>query len=290
MNKDYVFFGESGLTSTSANHIANIAKESYSYIEQELENINFINQYVNLIGENSMTQVAIGTNSIQDINDKLDRIAKMKALIAWLREAIKAKEHLTEEVSKMPCEYFGIELPEAPERPTYIDADDVIATWDIKKRNRYYYLEAHCATLGSYIHPKGNYNIAREEMHRKLNKPKLVSGSGRDTVIYTFQPSISVKDVEDKFMELQNLHRSCQAELNSMKHEIQTAIDDDKMQKDVQYQKEYSAYSTKRNEAMNKLQIYMNAKYEEVKKLKIVIPDSLKPIYEEVSALGKEQS
>jgi 2,3-bisphosphoglycerate-independent phosphoglycerate mutase len=68
-----------------------------------------------------------------------------------------------------------------------------------------------------------------------------------------------------------------------MKHEIQTAIDDDKMNKDVQYQKEYSAYSTKRNEAMNKLQIYVNAKYEDVKKLKIVIPDSLKPIYEEVS-------
>lgn len=290
MDKDYVFFGENGLTSTSANHIANVAKESYQFIEQEIENIGFINQYINLIGSSTIDQVAIGTKSLQDINDKLDRIAKMKALIAWLREAIKAKENLTQEVSSMTCADFGIELPEAPEKPTYIDANDVIASWDIKKRNRYYYLEAHCATLGSYIHPKGNYNIAREEMYRKLAKPKLVSGTGRDTVVYSFEPSIPVKDVEDKFMELQNLHRSCQAELNSMKHEIQTAIDDDKMNKNVQYQKDYSAYSIKKNEAMNKLQIYVNAKYEDVKRFKIVIPDSLKPIYEEVSALGKEQS
>ena len=36
------FFGTEGLTSTSANHIANIAKEYYQSLEAELEATNFV--------------------------------------------------------------------------------------------------------------------------------------------------------------------------------------------------------------------------------------------------------
>jgi hypothetical protein len=36
MEKDKIFFGEGGITSTSANHCANVAKEMYQYLQNEL--------------------------------------------------------------------------------------------------------------------------------------------------------------------------------------------------------------------------------------------------------------
>lgn len=47
-----VFFGENGLTSTSANHIANLAKEFISTNENYLNNISFVNCAIGLIGTN----------------------------------------------------------------------------------------------------------------------------------------------------------------------------------------------------------------------------------------------
>lgn len=44
-----VFFGESGLTSTSANHVANLAKEFISSNENYLNNISFINCKIGII-------------------------------------------------------------------------------------------------------------------------------------------------------------------------------------------------------------------------------------------------
>lgn len=72
MQKDLVFFkkeGEEGvaLTSTSANHIANLAKE---YIQGESSEV---------------------LDSLQSL---LEGVAQTKSLIAWLREGIKAKENL----------------------------------------------------------------------------------------------------------------------------------------------------------------------------------------------------
>ena len=37
MEKDLVFFGEQGLTSTSANHIANLAKEYVAGLEESID-------------------------------------------------------------------------------------------------------------------------------------------------------------------------------------------------------------------------------------------------------------
>ena len=47
---DKIFFGESGLTCTSANHIANLAKERIADLESWLASISFTNTTISLIG------------------------------------------------------------------------------------------------------------------------------------------------------------------------------------------------------------------------------------------------
>lgn len=298
MQKDLIFFGESGLTSSSANHVANLSKEAYQQIEKELSNIRFIDKKMSLIGQPEEQLISEGVRTVSDIDGKLDRVAKLKSLIAWLREAIKAKERLFEEVSHMTFEDCGFDIPEqpkAPEKDLYLQEDDVIGTWGIKQRNRYYYLETLCSQIGKFIHPDGWYTEARNKMYDAIHNPRTVSGNGRDTVVYHYVPSIDVQEVEDEFMSLQNKYRSYQAELNGMKHEVEVVLEDDKITKDSEYKKkwqayqsEYNKYSNKLVELSNQLTEIKNQKLAKLQKMKIIIPDTLKSIYEEVSKLGKK--
>ena len=298
MQKDLIFFGESGLTSSSANHVANLSKEAYQQIEKELSNIRFVDKKMSLIGQSEEQLISEGVKTVSDIDGKLDRVAKLKSLICWLREAIKAKERLLEEVNHITFEDCGFEIPEQPEAPNkeaYLQEDDVIGTWSIKQRNRYYYLETLCAQIGKFIHPDGWFTNARNNMFDAIHNPRTVSGNGRDTVVYHYVPSIDTQEVEDEYMSLQDRYRSYQAELNGMKHEIEVALENDKIAKDSEYkekwqtyQGEYNKYSHQLVELSNRLTEVKNQKLAELQKLKIIIPDSLKPIYEEVSKLGKK--
>lgn len=96
-----VFFGERGLTSTSANHVANLAKEFISSNENYLNSISFINCKVGLIGSDKDQTYSLGVQNLNDIEVILADIAKCKALIAWLREAIKAKNALISDINNL---------------------------------------------------------------------------------------------------------------------------------------------------------------------------------------------
>ena len=121
-----------------------------------------------------------------------------------------------------------------------------------------------------------------------IQKPNKVSGSGRDALLYSYTPSIQLDKVEDMYMKLQNEYRGYQAELNSMKHEVQTKVEQDKAEKDLKFKEIYEAYSLEMVKLNNQLRTIKNKKVKEIQDLKIIIPDSLKDIYEEVSKLGKK--
>ncbi len=55
INKSY--FSEDGITSTSANHLCNVAKEKYLLLEEKLNNINFVEESVKLIDSDNTTVV-----------------------------------------------------------------------------------------------------------------------------------------------------------------------------------------------------------------------------------------
>ena len=65
MDKNIVFFGEGGLTSTSANHVANLAKEYAQKQESWLNAVCFYNTQIGLIGTDVKNTVSIGISEEQ---------------------------------------------------------------------------------------------------------------------------------------------------------------------------------------------------------------------------------
>lgn len=288
MEKDLIFFGESGLTSTSANFIANVAKEMYNTTEKSLNELVFYTTTIKLLGNNQEDLICQGVSSVNDIQTKLNEVAQCKSLIAWLREAIKAKERLIEEAKNGDYEYFGISVPEKPEKEKSISADDIIASFNIKTRNRYYYLEAFCATIGEYIHPNGVYSKERDKLQKVLHQPNEVTTSGNNTIIYRRTPSLTIDEVENTFMELQQKYRSYQAELNAIKYEIEDKVTKDVASKNIEYMKRWTDYKHAMEEVEATLATKRNEAVAVASNLKIIIPDALKEIYEKVQNVGKK--
>jgi len=293
MKKDEIFFAENGITTTSASHIANLAKENYALIEKNLEKVKFYTTEISLLGFSNKQILSEGVDEkvLKTISDSLIAIAKLKSLIAWLREAIKAKDRLIKEASALSDDIIalslGIKLPERPESYGRLTEDDVIATWSIKQRNRYYYLDTLCSTIGKYIHPNGSFSDARESFIEKLSEKHSIQGGGRDTIIYSYIPTVTKEDVEDTFFKLQNDYREFQAELNSMKHQIEVALQEDDREKSQKETEEREIYLASIKSISSKISSYRKEKVREAQSLKIVIPDSLKGIYDTISKIGK---
>lgn len=119
MKADYIYFGENGLTNTSANHVANMAKESIKNVACELESVSFYGMTISLVSGGTPQQAKIGSTreQLDGILKSLETIGEANALIAWLREAIKARERLLAEVKEMTLEGYcrdilgGVEMP-----------------------------------------------------------------------------------------------------------------------------------------------------------------------------------
>ena len=286
-----VFFGENGLTSTSANHVANLAKEFISSSENYLNSISFVNCEVGLIGSDKNQTYSLGVRDLSNVESILADIAKCKALIAWLREAIKAKNSLISDINNLNifsyCQLKEIPYPERPQLPNYLTAEKYYDSLPIKERNEYYSLEAEAATLGQFIHPGGNLSKQRSLLSEKLMHPIKSEGEGRDTVLYKYSPSISLTEVDDTFFKLQSKHREIQARLNGMKHLCEVAMQQDHLQKGNAYKAADTDYSAKMHEIENECNIYKEEELAKVQNLKIVIPNSLESIYKKIQSLGK---
>ena len=293
--KNKIFFGEQGITSTSANHIANMAKEYVQHLQDEDTAIGFLDCKVSLMTSNESKVIAHGmkTDILKKIPENLQKITEANSLIAWLREAIKAKESEMDEVAGLDYyEYLKaehIDYPERPEKENYdfVEFDDILATLSAKERMEYYELETKCAVIGKFIHPGGSYAKARKELKYRVLHPISVQGEGQQAMIYEYFPSIQVNDMEDLFFNLQNEHRSAQASLNAIKFKIQQQVDETNQKEHNRLSADTAAYT----DTHKKLQIDFNAYKEkqraELSKLKIIIPNSLTGIFEILNKMGK---
>ena len=156
MKKDMIFFATDGkgLTSTSANHIANLAKEMISETDTVLEEMTLYSTTVSLIGGDKPNVLNRGANDsdVESTITLLRRVAEAKSLIAWLREAIKAKERLLQELTDETLEEYakeaGIKLNEQPKLKDILTEDEYFASRSVDERCRYYSVETLAATLG----------------------------------------------------------------------------------------------------------------------------------------------
>ncbi len=296
--KDMVFFANENtegvkLSSTSANHIANMAKEYIQGMETQLNNVSFLNVEVGLISANAHNVIQEGTSRevLSSIPSMLESIAQAKSLIAWLREAIKAKENLMKGLQTISlddwCEENGVVKPETPNYGHVLTEVEYYASLPIKERNRYYQLETEAAVLGKYIHPEGVLSDERKKLKDRIQHPHQVDGKGRDALIYTYEPSVSAEDVDNTFYELQKKHREVQAQLNSMKHDCEVAIEESTNKSNTGYAVASSEYREALKAIMLSFKTWKDAKSQEYSKLKIVVPNSLLGIYNTINSLGK---
>jgi len=296
------FFGENGLTSTSANHYCNLAKEVVRKYQNILANTRFYTTTVKVIGEEKENIISLGCTEqrLEYIKNAIARIAGLNSLTAFFREAMKEKERLNVEANNWKDKeahadydrrYAELEA-EKPTSPVYLSTEDIIKTWTVGEQEKYLSLEAEAAVYGKYIHEDGALSKARVDMLNKMENPTSVEANGRDTLIYDYAFTVDESDIDKMFFELQAHHRTVQAELNGMKKRIEDIAVADMNKKDDEYRLAYQKWSDKKAEMERELQMLVqneNAKRmelrEEVKNLKIVVPNRLQEVFDFLKSL-----
>lgn len=295
-----VYFSNEGMTSTTANYYANIAKELQNAATERLNSVKFFNTSVAVIGSAERQLMSKGIGTLAFIEDDLQELATLNAFCAWVREAIKEKDAQLSKVTTTSIEAWainqGIELPEsptAPRDPGVIPESMIINSWDINKRNKYLRLEAFAATFGKYIHPDGAYSNARKSAHQALNKPITSQGAGRDMVLYYTEESVSINDVDTLFLSLQDQYRAYEKELNQMKAEIKDEVNeatriayDEYLLKVDEYHKLSREYNTTWNTLRAQFLKWRTDESERISKLKITVPSTLKGIFNRIKSIG----
>ena len=252
MNITHPMLGVEGRTSTSANHLANLAKEYYQNLESQINNQSLVTRTVTTVGQNNTTTLITGITNLKPMKQSLREIAQCKALIAYLREGIKAKNDLLKKISDYVSEEQQKLAFETPTRPQFITEADVINSWPLEKRMRYYALEAKAATYGEFIHPTEPFSKQREIFHKALSGESEIKEREYYVLVYKNTPTLPLEEVEAVFFDMQNKHIETEAELNSLKTEIQDAIQADKIQKESEYKAAVESHNAKYLELVNR--------------------------------------
>lgn len=287
-----IFLSDSGLTSTSAQHIKDMAGHIIDNAKSKLSSINFITEEVTLIGSNTQHRLRTGLNEeeTQNINNLLLEVAQAQSLQAWLGEAIKAKENVVTKARRYDfsdyCKENNLSFT-YPSRPERLSQQEWINSLNIKERNEYLHLQTLCAVYGNLIHPKGALDSARKAAYEAQKEPITYVENGGNTIFHYYSLSQSIEEIEALFFELQNAHREYRARFNAMKHKYELEAD---TKLDAELKEWEKVILEMREEEKKKKEEYLKYKENlmiEARNLKIVIPNDLKGIYTKVSSLGK---
>lgn len=287
-----VFFGEHGITSTSANHLANLAKELIAANDAKLKNLSFVTTKIDIVGSQSQQgkTVTQGVNEafIQEIKKLLERISEYNAFCAWMREAIKAKEVELDRICSMTFTQWlrdnKIDI-KSPDLEVYVDFSDIFEKLNIKERTEYYTLEAIASTIGRYIHKKGSISLARAQLQESIIKPYCATGAGKDTLIYSHCPSVDEAKVDEVFIDLQKWHRSVEQQLNQIRYSIKRKVTEEKIRLGNEKRLEREKFENQKKELMFQFNEWKVRENEKVSKLKIVIPEALQKTYDYLTSL-----
>ena len=277
--------GKDGLTITSANHLANIAKEMYEALVIKIESLRFYSRdyMLAIAGKTFRVENESEKSELETLSFGLKEIGALKSLIAYLREGIKSKNQMgsdaafeehVEELIKSGRK--DLEKPSARKEVTF---DEELAKLTAEQKARYYALEAKCATIGSFIHPDGAFAKARKEFFEHTKDPIKVVGKGQEAEINTFSSSFTAEQIDSVFFELQKEYRTIQAEFNKLKAEVDERVAE--------------ANKQVANDTLTAMKLWVDTRkvertqYDsEVKALKIVIPQNLREVYENVNAVA----
>ena len=300
IDKEYVFndiyFGEEGMTSTSAQHVSAMANVMVQDIKQHLMGLRLYEKSIRVIGDVEC-KVETVNNTLPEISDGVKQICKANALIAWLREAVKEREQAQQYIQDMTLDKWmelqGIEKPASPVPPmmpkiNFQDYKTILDTGlTVKEYNRFVELNSALAVYGEMIHDKGLLTRQKNELARILQNPTEVKESGRDTIITTYKVDVNVAvDIDKLYTELQSEYRKLQAEKNGIEAKFSNLAMDYQTRKMEEWKAAKSQYDrdlTRVNSELvgiqTQMQEWKKQRLEELAALKIIIPNDLKALY-----------
>lgn len=303
IDKEYVFndiyFGEEGMTSTSAQHVSAMANVMVQDTKQHLMGLRLYEKSIRVIGDVEC-KVEEVNNTMPEISNGVKQICKANALIAWLREAVKEREKAQQYVQDMTLDKWmeleGIEKPTSPQPPmmpkiNFQDYNTILETGlTVKEYNRFVELNSALAVYGEMIHDKGLLTRQKNELARIMQNPTEVKESGRDTIITTYKVDVNIGvDLDKLYTELQSEYRKLQAEKNGIEAKFSNmamAYQTRKMEEWKAAKSQYDRDLTRVNSELvgiqTRMQEWKKQRLEELAALKIIIPDALKPLYKEL--------
>ena len=300
IDKEYVFndiyFGEEGMTSTSAQHVSAMANVMVQDVKQHLMGLRLYEKSIRVIGDVEC-KVEEVNNTLPEISDGVKQICKANALIAWLREAVKEREQAQQYIQDMTLDKWmelqGIEKPTSPQPPmmpkiNFQDYKTILDTGlSVKEYNRFVELNSALAVYGEMIHDKGLLTRQKNELARIMQNPTEVKESGRDTIITTYKVDVNIGvDLDKLYTELQSEYRKLQAEKNGIEAKFSNLAMDYQTRKmeewkaaKAQYDRDLTRVNSELVGIQTQMQEWKKQRLEELAALKIIIPNDLKALY-----------
>jgi len=294
-----IYFGEEGMTSTSANHVSAMANVMVQDIKNRIMGLRLYEKSIRVIGDTEVTVETVN-NTLPDIAEGVKQICKANALIAWLREAVKERENAQSYIKNMELEDWlrkqGIEKPASPKTPAmpYINFQDYNTILEtgltVKEYNRFLELNSALAVYGEMIHEKGLLTRHKAEINRIRQNPTEVKESGRDTIITSYKVDVNVdNELDSLYTQLQSEYRQLQAEKNGIEAKFSNLamdyqtrkLDEWKLAK-KQYDRDLERVSSELVNIETQMKEWKKQRLDELAALKIIIPNDLKPIYNDL--------
>lgn len=303
INRDMTFFAncdenknERGITSTAATHLSELATEIIAGCKAKLESTSFVNGYVDIVGsandKGKQVEIGYATHQLAEFNTLVSRVAEMHSFCAWMREAVKAKERMMEEVSAVTlndwAETNDIVVPKMPARDAELTEQDIIKTLSVAERCEYYTLEAKAAAYGKFIHPDEPFSVARRRLQEIMSKPITTQGEGSSLLIYRYEGSVEEQDVEKVYLQLQSEHRDAEKRLNQIKTSIKKKLNLAKAEQTEAYKNKIDAYMSESNKLNADFCSWQRREIEQISSLKIIVPNDLQSTFDYLSALDEK--
>lgn len=303
--------GQKGMTMTSADKLANLAKERNREDQSYVDNIQFYTKTVqslmvpqtDQLSSHNGVVLSKGYEGNDETFDKVEkslaRIARFNAFITWVREAISAKTALLQAVQSENivewCKKNDIVYPENKCFTNQFTVQQELNNHrasleeDENAMARYYINQAKASVYGQAIHPGGPIDVARRELITSKTKPSTVTGQGQDTIITTMIPTAEPDKVSDFYMKLQSEWRDCESAMNKAKSQWNDADAETELRISAKQSADMKAADALMREAQSKFDIWKLEETKKISKLKIYIPIALQGVLDELLALGKEK-
>ena len=292
-----IYFGEEGLTSTSANHVSAMANVMVNDLKQHINGLRLYRKYIRVIGETE-TLVEERNDTLPEVIQTVERISKANALIAWLREAIKERENALNDVNNTDINTYAkrtgyemIDRPTMPQEPrvNFSDYKTMLdAGLTVKEYNRAMELNSTLAVLGEFVHEKGLLTKHKAELQRIAKNPVEVKESGRDTIITRYEADDAAV-IDEVYTELQARYRKLQAEKNGIDNKWSNQAAEYQVRKRAEYQSELAAWKAECSEwdaqyaeLKDKWMTWKKQECDRIAALKIIIPKDLVNLYTEL--------